>query len=1174
MSSQKAEVFQQIDLQKSGIIEASAGTGKTYTLVNLIIRILVDESLKQKYGSYVSLKEILVVTFTEKATQELLQRIYKEVVFTVEKLKKKKKSNKELVEHLENCLVDFEQVNIQTLHGFCYQVVKKYGIHMKVEQNSELLNDQQEMVEEEFSKIFPQYFSKWNFAQEYDSKKVSAWRKNLLTIIQKFRLENNDSMLSQPELMIALHGENSKKSLKQEIIHKISDVKQKLETKNMYQAFKNLKEEKWNNLAGRQINKHRLDKLLLLTSFVQQSVKETTQSELNVSWIQEQCKIDKNFLMMLTDFSQFVQTIFNFENQNVSSEEVLFELGKRINLNVIAMINLLCEIMLWTELYLYHLENKDLSYDLTEMAKKIHQRIALQKRKKSMITYDDMISFVVNIFKQKKSYVLASLKKRFRVGMVDEFQDTNVAQWFLCRSLFLNEQNQLYIVGDPKQSIYSFQGGNLQVYFEAKREIEKIGKVYTLNKNYRSQKNLVEGCNLFFDSFIQKNDEIQYTQIKSKDETESDPSIWAYEYQGSQEKFKTVWKEHIAKVIRNDLKEFKLRDICVLARTNDELLAIGSHLEENKIPHFHYKKRGVFQSTVCYDVKILMKAIENPLDLANLKILVTSRFFKKSLTLADEIDLNSSFFKNIWYAHQLYKSRYWKKLLQWMQSLGSHFDAKLETDQKGLKQIFRLLHQCVLQKNQTWQEVIYFLEQVYAEKIVIEEENRYLSNVQENKVQLMTMHASKGLEFSVVIISDLEKSFQKEKTCVIEETNGRKNFIFPELRTNKIPGLYQEYQKAKVFQEHIRLCYVTLTRAKEKLVIPFCFSEKSIQFNEESLLKLTKKENRFNRLWVLLREKKHFKHIVFDDCTNKVNDFSGNVKVNQKQKMLKENDFLENESFKYIQKNRLQQQISYSRLQFDEIPKTEEELKKQRETIDPFIENELNDLGVLPSSAQMGNMLHSLLERLDFSQMSMEFSLFQKEEFIQQLILQTLEEYHLRVDLLLIQKLLWNTFHTKLIDPFTQKKLFALKDITEYLPEMSFCFSFNQQGDSFIKEYFPHFMIGFADLVFCFENRYYVLDWKSNWLPQYSKEEITKSMLDHHYDKQELIYSAVLHHWLKENVSDYHYEIHFGGSFYVYLRGMMPNKEQGYRGYRYSLVQIQQQLKKILQYQLQLDKKK
>ncbi len=1161
----KKELYQEINLFKHGAIEASAGTGKTYTIVKLILRILSDENLKQKYNGYISLEEILIVTYTEKATQELLDRIHKGIQKEIYTLKQQQSSNKELIEHFKKCLLEFNNACIFTLHGFCNRIIQNHHFLMQIGSDQDLIQNIL-FSKREFENLLPKYSQDIYdiFSNEKPSlKKISE---DIFTISSIYNPEK-DTL--KPNLL-----PEEKTTLEFNFISTIKKIQNQLSIKekalNLHEAYVFLKDSKWSGLNGHQINANKLEKInsisTLLSYFSEVKIENKSLQDIFNDFKK------KNLLEILSDPKDFLE-FFSFPNKNISAQDCLEELGKHTKTSLNSIITTIDLLRLDID-YLFH--NKEWNSKLNpifKMVKEIQKNLEKFKKENSLITYNDMILLVEKELQDKNSFVLDKLKNQFLFGMIDEFQDTNLPQWSIFKSIFLTQNNEkqhcLFVVGDPKQSIYSFQGSNLNIYINSIKEIiNHEGSLYKLNTNYRSKASMIKGYNLIFkelfkscildyESVNSPEKETDSSEKKSKLKLEEPPNIFIQEFFGTYKDNITDWYSSLSQQIVSLVKkETTLNEICILARTNSEITNISKYLRKANIPFFHYKKKGLFQSKQCYHLILLLRSIINPLNLESTKLLFASPFFEIPLEQLETFDLNHPLFNTVWNLHLSYKNKNLQSLFFEIKKLIDSYKEKTKNT-NTLRDLIDFIYQNFYQENFNLENTLKKILLSYHQKE--DEENEInLYSIPENipKVQLMTIHASKGLDFSIVFLATTKiKKIKNKKDLFSENSNYHKDFWISSSMPKKVINFINEQQ----YQEELRLNYVAMTRAKNKLILPCFINEKE---NCEFLLN----------------------HIIKDISKTYPNYFHTSSYKEEKKlevlEILKDLDLTNPSSSNFKQESslfsRLQKQTSYSQL----TSKTsailiydEESLKK--EDIDSNIsENELlKSKSLLTSGSVTGNMLHDILENFSFKLFENHLSLteFKKNNTILELIKSKLNKYKLKEDINSIQELLWNTFQGLLTDPFNDQNYFYLKDIKHYIPEMNFCFTFNKQGVPFVKEDFPHFISGYIDLFFQYKDRYYILDWKSNLLDDYSQNKILENMKHHSYDKQILIYSAATHYWLKSNLPNYDYTQHFGGVFYIYLRGMKENQNQSYYKKRHSLEELENLIKTQLKPMLKIN---
>jgi exodeoxyribonuclease V beta subunit len=196
---------------------------------------------------------------------------------------------------------------------------------------------------------------------------------------------------------------------------------------------------------------------------------------------------------------------------------------------------------------------------------------------------------------------------------------------------------------------------------------------------------------------------------------------------------------------------------------------------------------------------------------------------------------------------------------------------------------------------------------------------------------------------------------------------------------------------------------------------------------------------------------------------------------------------------------------------------------------------------LLPAGTQSGTALHSLLEKLDFAWAAQtpDPGVFFEMSEIQSEIRRQIERHGLpEVSAPEIASLLWHSLRMRIPDP-SGGPAFRLADIPERRAEVEFLLRLSGTPESVPEETGARngFLWGFIDLVFRQGGRYYLLDWKSNRLDRYDDESVAASMSEHRYALQYQLYAVALDRWLRKSLRGYDPDAHFGGVFYLYLRG-------------------------------------
>ncbi len=285
--------------------------------------------------------------------------------------------------------------------------------------------------------------------------------------------------------------------------------------------------------------------------------------------------------------------------------------------------------------------------------------VALKKRERQGVeTFDDMIGRVVaGVLGPGSPALCALLRERFPVAFVDEFQDTDYAQFEIFGRIYdlfsRNSQTEtsLVLVGDPKQSIYHFRGADLNAYVEAKEAILKkdAGGISSLDVNYRSEALHVQAVNTLFsrhpDPFLSQG-RIGYTQVESQKKGPSDlvdlspsgkvlpPILFALEPEivsfNSQDFFNWSAREVLRLLGGGVLRKgepLRPDDICCLVRTNDHANLMLAALESLGIPAVSYAGGSILRGEMAFELEMLLLALKDPGDRRQMRLVLSSPLF-------------------------------------------------------------------------------------------------------------------------------------------------------------------------------------------------------------------------------------------------------------------------------------------------------------------------------------------------------------------------------------------------------------------------------------------------------------------------------------------------------------------------------------------------------------------
>ncbi len=703
-------------------IEASAGTGKTFLIEHLIVRLLIETEL--------SLDEIVVVTFTRAATQELKERIRENLegalrgASSFSYLKKMKEDQKLKI---KRALDSFDNAPISTIHAFCYQIAAQFSSAIRG-------------------------------VDKKDLKKL-VW--NVLEFLRK------EEMLSMAQFSRLLRF--YRKDL-QKIVQKLIE-KNLLYTKE--DSFKDLLD-RLNNSIGS------LKSFSLLNDFsrLRMSYKGLSSSRYayQISLIQK--ALDKGFFSS-EEFDKLIDapdlflayiTPENLKKNAFSIDHPEIEQLKAIMVPIVQQAR--NPLMIFRSLsfhwgkYVQKLSLPDPNID--EGIGSVYRNL----------NNDDFVSWV---------------RKKYRAIIVDEFQDTDPIQWKIIEKLFYESSDKsIYLVGDPKQSIYRFRGADVYTFFQAREQFEEL---VSLTTNYRSTRSLLDDLNALLSavSWMELPKMNQYLTVPHLESAkEGEGGLYfvcgteEYHEDGESYEKKSFFPFIVDEINRSKLD---LNKTAILVRNHYEALSVKKHLDSCKLPCRLYRDRGLGRSTAISLLKEAIQAINGKVESIH-KTLI-GKFYKLSL---EEISS-----ENLEDAYQLFANlkMVWRDR-GFASCISSFFHAPICQR--------RLIDTLLIEENQALYgdltEILgrlIFMNEPLEIMLTLEEIGTYETadriTPPTGGIEILTIHASKGLEFENVFLLGLNSSAFHSKDLVedLEE----------------------------LYAEKMRQLYVAFTRAKVRLYIPF-----------------------------------------------------------------------------------------------------------------------------------------------------------------------------------------------------------------------------------------------------------------------------------------------------------------------------------------------------------------
>lgn len=1195
------------DLHFSGLhwIEASAGTGKTYTLSSLMVRILMEKYLPS---------QVIATTFTRKAAAELKSRVRSRL--------------QETQRYFETCrtLTENEVHALATqhsdplfsvlLHGFAGQV--NYAcerLKLVIDQLDELFVGTLDSFSQKLLREFAFESGKIEYAQITDDAKKYSYQlihdvlrewiqsqpqQTIDYLLLNQKLKSQDAYVAVVENSLNFTSAHFQAVdmpiLDAEVIEAELQPLLALDQATLasfaefYSAdgefFQHLLKKWRDNNALQNLIEQRLPALI-------QTIKQQGAHALFVpqhaSTLKACADFNKKFLLKCPeavlqrfDEHKVVQTIRQFADMQTRFQHNLDQLDRYLK---------------------YYL------------AKEVKKRLPQVLQQKGETTFAQQIRTLAEALQGEQGQRFAAyVHARYPLILVDEFQDTNQDQDDMLAQIWRHpkrvNQGCMIMVGDRKQAIYGFRGGDMLTFLKAHQDVLiKQGRAYNLVHNHRSVAHLVEVVDALFQRKIDFGEEVIYTPVQAGqrphpnliDHQKSDPSPlrWMQLEDKAQEAEQVAWK--ISDLLNQsrqgqlylqgkDTHAIDENDIAVLSKNHDGLDQVQSALEYLGIAVNRPAKKSVFESQIARDVGAMLTAIMHPFDEAKIKRALLSRLM--GFNLHDLIQVESrveglsdyiaqfDHIRDLW-VNQGFLTAWQYALNQfdiWRILVGKHSKDN-ERTVVNLRHLTEVLSQHSEVYAGAYNLYHWYLKQLTQPLQREWEMERKLSN--DAGVQLMTIHQSKGLEFKIVFLLGADKSASDMNKTLNFSKLEQINPVTGQTETQRVVAIHDsqsldpvalEQHNERNLAEHRRLWYVALTRASHRVYAMMS----DIKGTSTTGLAFWRGhgadafQHEFSSDEPLLLERPPFFK------KSEVEESTALTAVNFPEQRFYPRS---KTSFSYLAQHLTRQQIQ------DALAAAEPEFGIADDEIHPKNSTK-NNLDIpeseaitwikanFPKGTVAGNFLHKIFEHLDFQQpenWGVEIRRRFKNDHAdlwKELKDKALKAFPTQTDIDVwiveaVQTWLYEVLTTPILNSF---KLIQLQP-HEHLAEFPFYLAlsdrvlaisrihqlFAEYGihmPEFIEANSARYLKGEIDLVFFDGQQYHIADYKSNFLgleqQHYSKQAIQESMSHASYWLQAALYLVALHRYLKIQLQDYDIQQHLGGASYLYLRGMNGQVGQGY----------------------------
>ncbi len=867
-----------IDLRNRDLlVAAAAGSGKTAVLVERICQMVLDKEHPM------DIDELLVVTFTNAAAQEMKNRVMKALQAKL----REEPSNL----HLQKQISLVHSAMITTIDGFCLQFLKEHFYLLDLEPGFRIVdeNEKKLLMEDVMNKVLTTYYEKADerFLQFVECYTEGKTDERLGQYIAKL-YEAASSFPWPRKWLQRCMGEYDEQQIKK--IEDVSVMKETLlDVKKKVQDAIELME-----FHVQECKSYKeLDKLTdhLLGEIEKLSVlKEATTLEECYQVIGDYKFPTLPRASKLDEITASVRE----EAKNARDEAKDIIKGLKENYFMVSPVQSLKD----------HFAMKDNVNILCEMTTSFMEAFAAEKRKRNVVDFSDVEHFTLRILYNEDGTISTAgneYANKFREIMIDEYQDSNELQEAILTELISKEkQNTMFMVGDVKQSIYRFRKADpglfINKYNRFTYEDGKEQKI-DLDKNFRSRQEVLRFSNFIFDGLMQPDlgkiqydehaslkygatynrelDELFTTRVAILDRKECELDKEQAEAIMIGKEIQNLMATGKVTEGENGYRDVKYSDIVILLRAKSMSETIVEELGKMGIPAIAIEKSGYFKTKEVATVLALLSLVDNARQDIPLAAVLQSPFVnlsKKQLAVIRSKKKEGSFYQAVYEFEEdgeiqkklcdfqaLLRDLKWKstymaihELIKEIYRMTGYYEYVSLMPKGELRKMNLdiLVERAKAYESTSYHGLFHFLR--YIDKLkeydVDLSEGSTLEGT--NAVKLMTIHKSKGLEFPFVFVSGLGRGFNKSDSKENLIINGEYGVVLKytdsQKRTRKETLSFLAMKnslKNDNLAEEIRVLYVALTRAKEKL-----FLTAAVKDYEKALEKAVNYRNANQRL--------------------------------------------------------------------------------------------------------------------------------------------------------------------------------------------------------------------------------------------------------------------------------------------------------------------------------------
>ena len=873
-----------LNLNNSIWVSASAGSGKTTILVKRLLKLLVSD---------IDISKIICITYTRTAANEMKSRIYSELSTWVtlndkdlsDKLKELFNQNNIQSSILQKARILFANVvdklddlKIFTIHSFCQQILKKFPIEAGLSPNFEIVEEIgstvliNEAINEFLTNIDKEFFEKIRpiIKSENEFNELITGiidKRTDLSYIKGFDFDYKNEIYS---ILDIKNSDNAEEYL--------------------YNFIENIPENKLTNTIN-SIN----DKL-------------TESQREKYSYLFEFLKL--NYEQKVENIEKYLKIFLKADYEIESENSTRNPMKKIKNISEEYYNTLDFEIHRCYDFWqkIWNIKSANLSILAIEIGLKIIDIYEKLKNDKYLLDYNDLIINTYRLLSNTEysAWINYKLDNGIDYILLDEAQDTSKMQWLLIQTItdefysgYSEKNRTIFVVGDEKQSIFKFQGANIEMFNE---RFEFYKKIITdsrksffkvdLNYSYRSLPNILKFVDTVFEDCSEKisklTNKIQHSCIRTNENDNGYIEVWSPS-SVHEEKSNTnnEWKLDFSPEIENKNKEklaseiaikirdmvqnkkvitikgkkrnVKYSDIMILFQKRDPIFMsyLIRNLNKNNVPNSGYDKLSLLNDIIIKDFICLLNFTIFPDDDLNLANIIKSPFL--NLTEDELLDLciyknenNVTLYESIkqknkkvfLFLNDIIEKSNELSIYELSNYILDNFDNRKKITNRFSESAIETINQFLLliknYEDKNTSSLIGFLQSLKQEKIEIKKDLDFSLN----QVKLMTVHASKGLQSPITFLITSKFNTKNDGKLIWTENLYESKLPIYNCKKTLNISKQDDIVKEKLYEEYLRLLYVALTRSENELYICSWLDKDEKRDNEDKNKEIKEKKHK------------------------------------------------------------------------------------------------------------------------------------------------------------------------------------------------------------------------------------------------------------------------------------------------------------------------------------------